>query len=209
MDGAWPLGTQRSGIRSRLARVRWRRRGAWLWPTFVLLTAADAVIGHELPPIGDSQKIFAAVLLGGIFNLLGVIVLSWPLSLVLRRARPDLPALVARDYAGTFVVVAITAALLGAGIAHRSTILQRSTDARDAATRAEAWIGARAPAAFRRDAARLDTLTIEPGRLYRSCVTSADRKRSYCVIVKMWLPAARSVSFAGHERNAVFATGVG
>jgi hypothetical protein len=209
MDGAWPLGTQRSGIRSRLARVRWRRRGAWLWPTFVLLTAADAVIGHELPPIGDSQKIFAAVLLGGIFNLLGVIVLSWPLSLVLRRVRPDLPALVARDYAGTFVVVAITAALLGAGIAHRSTILQRSTDARDAATRAEAWIGARAPAAFRRDAARLDTLTIEPGRLYRSCATSADGKRSYCVIVKMWLPAARSVSFAGHERNAVFATGVG
>jgi hypothetical protein len=164
-----------------------------------VLTAADAVIGHELPPLGDSQRIFAAALLGGIFNLLGVIVLSWPLSLVLRRVRPDLPALVARDYAGTLVVVAITAALLGAGIAHRSTILQRSTNARDAATRAEAWIGARAPAAFRRDAARL----------YRSCVTSADGMRSYCVIVKMWLPAARSVTFAGHEPNAVFATGVG
>ena len=74
---------------------------------------------------------------------------------------------------------------------------------------AEAWIGARAPATFRREAARLDTLTIEPGRLYRSCVTSADGNRSYCVIVKMWLPMARSVTFAGHERNAVFATGVG
>lgn len=209
MDGAWPLGTQRTRIRSGLARLRWRRRGAWLWPTFVVLTAADAVIGHELPPIGDSQKVFAAVLLGGLLNLLGVIVLSWPLSLVLRRMRPDLPAMVARDYAGTFVVVAITAALLGTGIAHRSTILKRSTDARDAATRAEAWIGTRAPAAFRRDAARLDTFAIEPGRLYRTCATSADGNRSYCVIVKMWLPASRSVSFAGHEPNAVFATGVG
>jgi hypothetical protein len=209
MDGAWPLGTQRTRIRSRLARLRWRRRGAWLWPTFVVLTAADAIIGHELPPIGDSQKIFAAVLLGGIFNLLGVIVLSWPLSLVLRRMRPDLPAMVARDYAGTLVVVAITAALLGTGIAHRSTILQRSTVARDAATRAEAWIGTRAPAAYRRDAARLDTFAIEPGRLYRTCATSADGNRSYCVIVKMWLPASRSVFFAGHEPNAVFATGVG
>jgi hypothetical protein len=209
MDGAWLVGTHTSSIRSRLARLRWRWRGAWLWPTFVVLTAADAVIGHELPPIGDSQKIFAAALLGGIFNLLGVIVLSWPLSLVLRRKRPDLPAFVARDYAGTLVVVAITAALLATGIAHRSTIVQRSTDARDAAARAEAWIGARAPAMFRRQAARLDTLTIEPGRLYRSCVTSADGKRSYCVIVKMWLPAARSVRFAGHEANAVFATGVG
>ncbi|HZO79679.1 MAG TPA: hypothetical protein VFB39_16690 [Solirubrobacteraceae bacterium] len=209
MDGAWLLGTQRSKIRSQFARLRWRRRGAWLWPTFALLTAADAVIGHELPPIGDSQAIFAAVLLGGIFNLLGVIVLSWPLSLLVRRVRPDLPAVIARDYAGTFVVVAITAVLLGVGIAHRSTILQRSADAREAAVRAEAWIGTRAPAAFRREAARLDTLAIEPGRLYRSCVTSADAKRSYCVIVKLWRPAARSVTFAGNEANAVFATGVG
>jgi hypothetical protein len=209
MDGAWLLGTGRSRIRSRLTRLRWRRRGAWLWPTFVLLTAADALIGHELPPIGDTQRVFAAALLGGALNLIGVIVLSWPLSLALRRLRPDLPAVVARDYAGTFVVVAVTVALLGAGIAHRSTILQRSTDARDAAARAEAWIGARAPETFRRQATRLDTLTIEPGRLYRSCVTTADGRRSYCVIVKLWLPTARSVTFAGHERNAVFATGVG
>lgn len=209
MDGASLVGTRRSGIRARLARFRWRRRGAWLWPTFVVLTAVDAVIGHALPPIGDSQQIVAAALLGGIFNLIGVIVLSWPLSLVIRRLRPDLPAMVARDYAGTFVVVAITAALLGAGIAHRPTILQRSTDARDAAVRAAAWIGVRAPATFRREAARLNTLTIEPGRLYRSCVLSGDGKQTYCVIVKLWLPLSRSVTFAGHEPNAVFATGVG
>jgi hypothetical protein len=209
MDGAWLLGARWPRIRSRFARFRWRRRGAWLWPTFVVLTAADAVIGHELPPIGDTQQIFAAALLGGILNLLGVIVLSWPLSLVLRRVRRDLPAVVARDYAGTFIVVAVTAALLATGLAHRSTILQNSTAARDASVRAEAWIGARAPAVFRRDAARLDTLTIEPGRLYRSCATSEDGRRSYCVIVKMWLPVSRSVSFAGHEANSVFATGVG
>lgn len=209
MDGAWLLGTGRSTIRSRLSRLRWRRRGAWLWPTFVVLTAADAFIGHELPPAGGSQRVFAAALLGGVLNLIGVIVLSWPLSLVLRRMRPDLPAVVARDYAGTSVVVAVTAALLALGIAHRPTILERSSDVRDAAARAEAWIGARAPATFRRDAARLDTLTIEPGRLYRSCVTSAGGKRSYCVVVKMWLPMDRSVTFAGHEPNSVFATGIG
>jgi hypothetical protein len=209
MDGAWLLGARRSRIRAQFSRFRWRRRGAWLWPTFVVLTAADAFIGHELPPIGDSQRVFAAALLGGALNLIGVIVLSWPISLLLRRVRRDLPGLVARDYAGTFVVFAVTAVLLGAGIAHRPTILQRSVDARDAAVRAEAWIGARAPASFRREAARLDTLTIEPGRLYRSCVTNAAGKRSYCVIVKMWLPVARSVKFAGHEPNSVFATGVG
>jgi hypothetical protein len=209
MDGASLVGARWPRIRSRLARFRWRRRGAWLWPTFITLTAADALIGHELPPAGSSQEIFAAALLGGILNLIGVIVLSWPLSLLLRRMRPDLPAVIARDYAGTFVVVAVTIALLGVGFAHRQTIAQQRSDARDAAARAEAWIGARAPAQFRREAARLDTYTIEPGRLYRSCVANASGRESYCVVVKLWLPMERSVTFAGHEPNSVFATGVG
>lgn len=209
MDGAWPLRARWLGVRSRLARLRWRRRGAWLWPTFVVLTAADAFIGHELPPTGDGQRIFAAVLLGGFFNLLGVIVLSWPLSLLLRRVRRDLPAVVARNYAGTFVVAAITATLLGVGLAHRSTVLAHRSAMREAAVRAEAWIGARAPDPFRRQAAHLNTFAIEPGRLYRACVATSDGSRSYCVIVRMWLRGARSVTFAGHESNAVFATGVG
>lgn len=209
MDGArldrarWPT------IRSWIARFRWRRRGAWLWPAFVLLTAVDAFVGHELPPFGDSQQVVAAALLGGILNLIGVVVLSWPVSLVLRRWRRDLPTVVARDYAGTLVVVTITAALTILGLAHRPTIIQHRDAARAAAVRAEAWIGVRAPASFRREAAHLNTFTIEPGRLYRSCVTTADGKRSYCVIVRMWLPVARSVSFAGYEPNSVFATGVG
>ena len=209
MHGAWLLRARWPRIRSRVARLRWRRRGAWLWPAFVVLTAADAVIGHELPPAGEGQAIFAAVLLGGFLNLLGVILLSWPLSLLLRRLRPDLPAVVARDYAGTFVVAAVTAALLGIGLAHRSTVLAHRSEMREAAVRAEAWIGARAPDPFRREATHLNTFAIEPGRLYRACVTSGAGGRSYCVIVRMWLPGARSVTFAGHESNAVFATGVG
>jgi hypothetical protein len=192
-----------------VARVRWRRRGAWLWPTFVCLTAADAAIGHELPPLGDTLSLFAAALLGAALNLFGVIVLSWPLSLLLRRSRPDLPKVVARDYAGTALVLAVTAGLLAAGLLHRSTVLAHESALQDAATRAEAWIGARAPAQFKRHATRVDTLTIEPGRLYRSCVPGAVSTRSYCVIVRMWLPSPRSVSFAGYEPNSVFAQGVG
>jgi hypothetical protein len=192
-----------------VARVRWRRRGAWQWPVFVCLTAADAVIGHAWPPLGDSQTLFAAALLGAALNLASVIVLSWPLSLLIRRLRPDLPKLVARDYAGTSLVVAVTAGLLSAGLVHRATIQAHQAALRDAVARAEAWIGARAPDQYRHHAALIDTYTIEAGRLYRSCVPGASARRSYCVVVKMWLPSARSVSFAGHEANAVFAQGAG
>jgi hypothetical protein len=221
MDRAWRVAGGRKARRvrtpsdspdadhSRLARALWRRRGAWLWPVFVCLTVADAIIGHAWPPIGDTQSVFAAALLGAAFNLFGVIVLSWPLSLLLRRVRPDLPKLVARDYAGTALVAAVTAVLLTTGLVHRATVVSHQNALRDAATRAEAWIGAHAPDQFRRNAALINTFTIEAGRLYRSCAPNAQGNRSYCVVVKMWLPSARSVSFAGSESNSVFALGAG
>ncbi len=50
MDGA-----RLSHTRARLVRLRWRRAGAWLWPSFIVLTLADAAIGHALPPAGHDR----------------------------------------------------------------------------------------------------------------------------------------------------------
>jgi hypothetical protein len=196
MDGAW------------LVRLRWRRRGAWLWPAFAALTVVDAITGHALPPSGDTQSLVAAGLLGLVLNVLGVLLLSRPLAALLRRRRRDLPVVVARDYAGTAVVVSVSAALLVVGLIHRPAIEAADRDMRDATARAQAWIGDRAPAEFRRNATHLNTFVIQPG-MYRTCVPSMDRRRSYCVIVKTWLPFERSVSFDGYEPNSIFAEGVG
>jgi hypothetical protein len=195
MDGAW------------LARLRWRRRGAWLWPAFAILTIADAIIGHELPPAGDAQTVVAAALLGCGLNLVGVVVLSWPAGELIRRARSDLPSVVARDYGGTFVLAAVTAALLAVGLAHRSTVLAHREALREATARAEAWIGDRAPAEFRRDAASMSVFVIEVGRIYRACVRSIDGARTYCVVVDDQLPPERSVRPAGSEPNSGLASG--
>jgi hypothetical protein len=192
----------------RLARLRWRRRGAWMWPAFVALTIADGIAGHLLPPAGETQTIFSAVLVGGALNLLGVLLLSWPLGAVLRRRRRDLPKLIARDYGGTVAIVAISAMLLAIGLSHRSAVLANRQAMDDAIARAQAYIGDRAPAEFRRNLASESTFAIEPGSVYRTCVRSAVRTRTYCVVVKTYLPFARSVSFAGYEPNAVFAQGV-
>ena len=45
--------------------------------------------------------------------------------------------------------------------------------------------------------------------MYRTCVISVDHRRTYCVIVRTWLPFQSSVSFAGYESNDVFAQGTG
>jgi hypothetical protein len=197
MDGAW------------VHRMRWRRRGAWLWPAFIALTIADAVIGHLLPPSGESQTLVGAGLVAGVLNLIAVVLLSRPLGAAFRRMRQDLPTIVARDYAGTSVVTVVAVALLVAGLAHHPTLVAHRSTMEDAITRAQAWIGDRAPAEFRRNVRFVDTLAIQPGSIYRTCVPSDRRNRTYCVIVKTDLPFARSVSFAGYEPNSVFSQGTG
>jgi hypothetical protein len=126
---------------------------------------------------------------------------------LLRRARPDLPLVVARDYGGTFVLVAVTVALFGVGIAHRSSVLADRQAQSEAVARAEAWIGDRAPAQFRRGLDAMSVVVIEPGRIYRACVRSAENARTYCVVVDDRLPAQRSVRPAGYEPNSGLAAG--
>jgi hypothetical protein len=185
-----------------VSRMRWRRRGAWLWPAFIALTALDAVAVHALPVQGDSQSLAGAAIIALALNLIGVVVVSPAAGALLRRVRRDLPSVVARDYAGTAVVALVTAALLTAGLLHHSSVRADRRAMDDAITRAVAYIGDRAPAEFRRNLQHQSTYTIEARRIYRTCVWSAARPRSYCVVVK-----PGSVTFAGSEPNATFAAG--
>ncbi|MGO9959746.1 MAG: hypothetical protein ACLP50_27840 [Solirubrobacteraceae bacterium] len=196
MNGAW------------LARARWRWRGAMLWPTFIVAVVLDAVIVHAWPLAGGSQSFFGGLLIGLILSLLALLACSRPLGSLLRRRRGDLPVAIARDYAGTVGVLAVTVVLLIIGLRHHSSIVAQERTLDDAVARAEAFIGDRAPAEFRVNAYHADVFTIQAGSLYRICVPSRDATRSYCVIVKEQLPFAQSVVPAGYEPNALFAEGV-
>lgn len=191
-----------------LDRVRWRRRGAWLWPMFVATAIADAAVGHFRPAAGDSESVAAAAIIGLALNLVAVLLLSRPLGALLRQARGDLPDIVARNYAGTSVVLAVTIVLVAVGLVHHATIVSDQAAMRDATVRAQAWIGDHAPAQFRRNVPLSNTFVIQAGSLYRTCVPGRQGRRSYCVIVKPELPFARSVSFDGYEPNSVFSQGV-
>jgi hypothetical protein len=194
-----------------LARARWRRRGAWLWPTFAILTLADAVFGHALPPAGESQSLLGAMLAAVFLNLIAIVLLSVPFGAALRRARPDMPRVVARDYGGTTALLVVSGALLIAGVVHRPSVASHRDAMHDAISRAQAWIGDRAPAEFRQNIQYVSAVAIEPGSIYRMCVPSVSdpRHHFYCVVVKTHLPFAESVRFDGHESNADFSRGTG
>lgn len=190
-----------------LARLRWRQRGAWLWPTFVVTWLLDGFIAHELPTLGDRESFYGGLVVGLILNVLAVLFCSRPGAILLRRMRPDLPMGVARNYAGAGAVLLVSAGLLAVGLVHRPTITAQERMLSDVTARAEAFIGDRAPATFRVEAAHTDTYIIQAGAVYRTCVPSQDGRRTYCVIVKPKLPFAQSVVFGGYEPNWLFAQG--
>jgi hypothetical protein len=189
--------------------MRWRRRGAWLWPAFATAIVADALIGHLLPSSGESETLIGAGLAALVLNLIGVVLLCWPLGLLLRRFRRDLPMLVARNYAGTLVVAAVTAVLVLAGLVNHASVVADQQAMRDAISRAQAWIGDRAPARFRKHVEFVSAFAIQPGSIYRACVPSSDGRQTYCVIVNTRVPFPRGVTFGGYEPNAAFSEGVG
>jgi len=180
-----------------------------MWPAFIAATIADGLVGHWLPLWGDNHAAMAVGLLGLWLNVIGLIVIGRPLALVLRRRRPDLPVIVARDYAGTSTVGAIAIIVLSAGLIHHQTVVSDHNAREDAITRAQAYIGDRAPPEFRRNLQWVSTVAVQPGSLYRACVPSLDWRRTFCVIVDTGQPFARSVHFDGYEPNATWAAGVG
>ncbi|HTU97217.1 MAG TPA: hypothetical protein VMF14_15325 [Solirubrobacteraceae bacterium] len=191
-----------------IARARWRWRGAWLWPTFVAGAVLDGVIAVVRPFVGDRQSFAGGLLAGLVLNLLAVLFLSRGFGALLRRVRGDMPVGVARNYGGTVAVALVSAGLLAVGLARHGGIVDDQQALRDAVVRAVAYIGDHAPHTFRANARRTDTFTIQAGSMYRTCVSSTDGRRSYCVIVKTRLPLARSVVFAGYEPNWLFSEGV-
>ncbi len=192
---------------ARFTRLRWRLHGAWLWPTFLVLTILDGLIVHWLPLAGDSESPIAGVLIGAFLGLAGIAVFAPLAGIGLRRLRPDMPKVVARDYTGTVAIMAITLVLIIAGLAHRATINNDRRALQDAIARAEAYIGTNAPQPYRVDLRRASAYELQPPMIYRVCVPNVSGTRTYCVVVHRNWPFARSVSFAGYEPNSVLDQG--
>ena len=163
-------------------RWRWRMRGAWLWPTFVVLTLAGGVVLRELPFYdGAPEDLYGTLLVVGFVNLAAVALVAPLVAWLVRRRRSDLPRDVARNYAGTALVCAVGAALVAGGIAHRPAVraAERDEAAQSAAVRD--YVLAQAPE-FRPGLGSADSLRIARD-LFRTCVPGPDPRRPLCLLV--------------------------
>ena len=164
----------------RWRRLRWRLRGAWQWPAFVVLTLLDAALVSRLPFQGEGTDAIGGVLVAGFFNLLAVALLAPLCGLLLRRRRRDLPFMIARDYAGTTLLVLVFLGILVGGLTHREAVIEERADRRAVFGAVHDYVVQTAPA-FVAGLGTLDNLKLESDR-YRACVPGPE-KRPLCLIV--------------------------
>lgn len=184
-------------------RMRWRLRGAWMWPAFAVLTLVDAALIHTFPLAGEATGLFGGLLLSAFFNLLAIAVAAPLVAILVRRRRPDLPRVVAVDYVGTVLLLGVTATFLAIGLAHRSDIL----DSRDALARqadaASRYVASQGSPDHRARVHEMTTLQLED-QLFRTCVPEDDRDRWLCLFVDTSTAPAGVTLDASRESNASF-----
>jgi len=164
-------------------RLRWRLRGAWMWPAFCVLTLADGVLLVVLPPYeGAPSAVFPGVLLALFLNLLCVAVIAPLAGLLLRHRRRDLPRRIAADYAGTWLLAATSLVLLAGGLAHRSGAAAEDDRRQAVAKSVHDYVITSAPE-FQGGLDHIDAIRQEPDH-YRACVPGADERHSLCMFVR-------------------------
>jgi hypothetical protein len=162
-------------------RLRWRLRGAWQWPAFAALTFVDGVILATLPFTGDGAGLYGGILLAGFANLFALAVLAPAVGRLVRRRRPDLPRMIASDYAGAWVLLTITAGLAVAGLLHRPAVMAEKRDEAAVAAALHDYVLREAPEQ-RSALGAIDARQLEPD-LYRACVPKAEPGHALCLFV--------------------------
>jgi len=185
----------------RLRRLRWRLSGAWLWPAFIVVTLVEMAMLHWLPIAGEGSRWIAALLLAGSLNVVAIAILGGLGGLVLRRRRPDLPRVVADDFAGLAALAVVGLAFLVAGLVHRPELAAEREAFKQQSLAVRLWVDANANDFARAHVDGADTVQVDRD-LYRTCVPQLDPKRWLCLVVDTSHDPPRVKRDTSRESNA-------
>jgi hypothetical protein len=172
------------------ARIRWRLRGAWMWPSFIALTLLDGLILHLLPPVRTGVDPIPAILLATFGNLVLVGALGpWLARRLWSRrpaAEPGAPAKaqleVLSDRIGTGLLLASVLAVLAAGLAARPTVVLETEDREENARAVLGFAHSSGDEELVRNVEAADTIRLSEG-YFRNCIPRDDRRERVCVFV--------------------------
>ena len=193
------------------ARMRWRLRGATMWPAFVAITLIDGLILHLLPPVRTGIDLIPAILLATFGNLVlvGAIAPFLARRTWARRvaADPGAPPKAQRevlvDRIGTGLLLASVLGVVAAGLAARPLVVSE-TEATE--RNAEAFRSYVLSSGHQELIRNLETAnTIRLGEDYfRTCIARDDRRRHFCAFVDTESDPPKLTRDASAEPNSVY-----
>jgi hypothetical protein len=172
------------------ARIRWRLRGAWMWPTFIAITLLDGLILHLLPPVGTGIDIVPAILLATFGNLIVIgAVAPWLARRMWNRRPAAVPGAPPRaqlevlsDRIGTGLLLATVVGVLAAGLAARPTVVSETQDTERNAEAFRLLILHRGDAELIRNLETANTVRLGED-FFRTCGARGDREHYFCAFV--------------------------
>ncbi|MDQ3645067.1 MAG: hypothetical protein M3356_06135 [Actinomycetota bacterium] len=181
-----------SGERFWTSRIRWRLRGATLWPAFVITTLLDGLILDLLPPVATAGLNYVeGVLIATFGNLFLVGALAPFLTKRLARRRRVAPAGGAavgvevellRDRVGTALLAAGVVASLASGLANRPLIVSETEASEQNARVVQDYVNLSGDEELRRNIETANTIRLGEG-YFRTCIARDDRDRFVCLLV--------------------------
>ncbi|MEA2333421.1 MAG: hypothetical protein QOH58_3559 [Thermoleophilaceae bacterium] len=193
------------------ARMRWRLRGAWMWPSFIAITLLDGLLLHLLPPVGTGVDLIPGILLATFGNLILVGVLGpWLARRTWRYRRAADPASppkaqleVLSDRIGTGLLVAGVFAVVAAGLAARPTVISETESTEENARVVRDLVLQSGNAELIRNLETANTIRLAEG-YYRTCIARDDRRRNFCVFVDTNKEPTDVVRDSSAEPNSVY-----
>lgn len=170
--------------------MRWRLRGAWMWPTFIAVTLLDGILLHLVPPVRTGVGLIPGILLATFGNLILVGALGpWLARRLWKRrpaAEPGAPAKaqleVLSDRIGTALLVASVFGVLAAGLAARPLVVSETESTEQNAQAVRSHVLHSGDAELIRNLETANTIRLSEG-YFRTCIARDDRQRNYCLFV--------------------------
>ena len=173
-------------------RLRWRLRGATVWPAFVVTTLLNGLILDLLPPVATTGlNYLEGVLIATFGNLFLVGALAPFLSKRLAQrgqvasaagTTPVVEAELLRDRVGTALLAAGVAASLASGLANRPLIVSETQASEQNAEVVRDYVNHSGDEELRRNLETANTIRLGEG-YFRTCIARDDRSRLVCLLV--------------------------
>jgi len=172
-------------------RLRWRLRGAWMWPAFAIFTIGDGLILHFLPPNETGVRLIPGIIIASFANLFLVgAIANWIARRLVARERrvhgqerrDPLPPEVILDRTATILLSLAAIGLVVAGLGNRPVIVSETNATHEAAIRARNYVLAHGTPQAKTNLEDANTRRLAAG-YFRVCVNLNNRSRAFCMFV--------------------------